>query len=133
MTSEMIVEAVSKVAAQEAVRDPAAIAGVSGVEAANPASVARFQAAMAVSQPQAIDPVPFATEIAGAWRAARENNQTLVHRIKALTQMSGSSGPASGEMLELQYNVMNLSFQQEVVTKVADKTSSAIQTLIKNQ
>lgn len=133
MTSEMIVEAVGKVTAQEAMRDAAAVAMNSGVEAANPAAVARFQAAMAVSQPQAVDPIPFASEIAGAWRAARENNQTLVHRIRALTQMSGSSGHSSGELLELQYNVMNLTFQQEVVTKVADKSSSAIQTLIKNQ
>ena len=47
--------------------------------------------------------------------------------------MGSLHGPASGELLELQYEVMNLSFQQEVVTKVADKSSSAIQTLIKNQ
>ena len=36
-------------------------------------------------------------------------------------------------MLELQYEVMNLSFQQDVVTKIADKASNAVQTLIKNQ
>ena len=42
-------------------------------------------------------------------------------------------GPSSRELVELQYEVMNLSFQQEVVTKVADKASTAIQTLIKNQ
>ena len=29
--------------------------------------------------------------------------------------------------------VMNLAFQQEVVTKVADKASTAVQTLVKNQ
>ena len=43
---------------------------------------------------------------------------------------SSLSGP---EMIELQYEVANLAFQQEVVTKVADKSSNAIQTLIKNQ
>ena len=42
-------------------------------------------------------------------------------------------GPSSAELVELQYEVMNLSFQQEVVAKVADKTSSAVQTLVKNQ
>ena len=42
-------------------------------------------------------------------------------------------GPSAGEMVELQYEVMNLAFQQEVVTKVADKASTAIQTLVKNQ
>jgi type III secretion system YscI/HrpB-like protein len=42
-------------------------------------------------------------------------------------------GPSSGNLVELQYEVMNLSFQQEVVTKVADKSANAIQTLVKNQ
>ena len=42
-------------------------------------------------------------------------------------------GPSAGDLVELQYEVMNLSFQQEVVTKVADKSSNAIQTLVKNQ
>jgi type III secretion system YscI/HrpB-like protein len=42
-------------------------------------------------------------------------------------------GPSSAELVELQYEVMNLSFQQEVVAKVADKTSNAVQTLVKNQ
>ena len=37
------------------------------------------------------------------------------------------------ELTELQYEVHNLAFQQEVVAKVADKSSNAIQTLIKNQ
>ena len=41
--------------------------------------------------------------------------------------------PAAGNLIELQYEVMNLAFQQEVVTKVADKASTAIQTLVKNQ
>ena len=63
----------------------------------------------------------------------QENNQGILHRIKALSELGRMHGPSAHDMIELQYEVMNLSFQQEVVTKVADKSSSAIQTLIKNQ
>ena len=47
--------------------------------------------------------------------------------------MSAQYRLSAPELVELQYEVMNLAFQQEVVTKVADKSSNAIQTLIKNQ
>ena len=47
--------------------------------------------------------------------------------------MRGRNNVAAQEMLELQYEVMNLSFQQQVVTKVAEKSATAIQTLVKNQ
>ena len=53
--------------------------------------------------------------------------------IRALSELQGRHSPSAAEMVELQYEVMNLSFQQEVVTKVADKSSNAVQTLIKNQ
>ena len=43
------------------------------------------------------------------------------------------TGEAAAELTELQYEVHNLAFQQEVVAKVADKSSNAIQTLVKNQ
>ena len=132
MTNEMIVEAVGRVAAKDAAQG-GAVGAAAGAAAVDPSAVARFQAAMGVAGSGAVDPVPFASEVAASWQAARSNNQALVHRIRALTEMGSLHGPASGELLELQYEVMNLSFQQEVVTKVADKSSSAIQTLIKNQ
>ena len=80
-----------------------------------------------------IDPIPLASEASAVWRSAQVNNQGILHRIRALSQLGRMHGPAAGELVELQYEVMNLAFQQEVVTKVADKTSNAIQTLIKNQ
>ena len=88
---------------------------------------------MAVDGPRAADPIPFASEATAAWRSAQINNQGILHRIRALAEMSARGSPSAPEMIELQYEVMNLSFQQEVVTKVADKSSNAIQTLIKNQ
>ena len=103
---------------------------------ADPAAVERFQAAMGVngvSAPEAVDPIPFASEASAAWRSAQVNHQGILHRIRALAQLDRMHGPSAAEMVELQYEVMNLSFQQEVVTKVADKSSNAIQTLVKNQ
>ena len=57
----------------------------------------------------------------------------MLHRIRALADLRGRHAVSAPEMLELQYEVMNLSFQQDVVTKIADKASNAVQTLIKNQ
>jgi hypothetical protein len=129
MNEAMIVEAIqaAKPATDVAMQAPNAPQAV-----ANPSAVSRFQAAMGIDGPQDVDPIPFASEATAAWRSAQVNNQGILHRIRALSEMSASSlsGP---EMIELQYEVANLAFQQEVITKVADKSSNAIQTLIKNQ
>ena len=130
MNEAMIVEAVraARPATDVAMQAPNAPQAV-----ANPSAVSRFEAAMGVDGPREVDPIPFASEASAAWRSAEANNQGILHRIHALTQMSASSSLSAPELVELQYEVMNLSFQQEVVTKVADKSSNAIQTLIKNQ
>jgi type III secretion system YscI/HrpB-like protein len=130
MTDSMIVEAIRAV---KPVADDPLSGAAAPAAVADPSAVARFQAAMAPDAVHQVDPVPFASEVSHAWRNAQANNQGILHRIKALVELGHLHGPASGELLELQYEVMNLSFQQEVVSKVADKTSTAIQTLIKNQ
>lgn len=125
MTESMIVEAIRAAGGASAA---AAVPPVSApLTVANPAAVSRFQAAMAA------DPVPFASETAAAWRSAQVNNQGILHRIRALSDNAHTRHVTSGELVELQYELMNLSFQQTVVTKVADKSSTAIQTLVKNQ
>ena len=117
--------------------DPSLPGGAAAPAAvADPSVVARFEAAMAtppVDAPAAIDPVPFASEAAAAWRTAQIGNQGILHRIRTLSALGADHTPAAAELVELQYEVANLAFQQEVVTKVADKTSTAIQTLVKNQ
>ena len=130
MNEAMIVEAVraARPATDVAMQAPNAPQAV-----ANPSAVSRFQAAMGIDGPQDVDPIPFASEATAAWRSAQANNQGILHRIHALSQMSASHSLSGPEMIELQYEVANLAFQQEVVTKVADKSSNAIQTLIKNQ
>ena len=111
---------------------PGAVAGASSGRLAPPSAsaVAKFEAAMGAEAPAA---VPFASQVSAAWRSAQANNQGMLHRIRALSELQGRHSLSAAELVELQYEVMNLSFQQEVVTKVADKASNAIQTLIKNQ
>ena len=134
MNETMIVEAIRAAQPSATQADTLATSGSSPVTGvADPSAVSRFEAAMGVQGPAEADPVPFASEVSAAWRSAQANNQGLLHRIRALTEMSAEHSLAAPEMIELQYEVMNLSFQQEVVTKVADKSSNAIQTLVKNQ
>ncbi len=134
MTEQMIVEAVRAAGAGGAAADPTAVGAAQPV--ADPAAVSRFEAAMAAGGPQqvaAADPIPFASQASAVWRSAQINNQGILHRIRALSDLKNTHSPSMGNLIELQYEVMNLAFQQEVVTKVADKSSNAIQTLIKNQ
>lgn len=136
MTEQMIVEAVRSAAAGAPQAAGAAAQATQPDAVASPEAVAKFEAAMGVEGANAVeapDPVPFASQATAAWRSAQVNNQGILHRIRALSQLGRMHGASAGELVELQYEVMNLSFQQEVVTKVADKTSNAIQTLIKNQ
>lgn len=103
---------------------------------ADPSSVQKFEAAMGVNTPQAVaeaSPTPFLDQAASSWRTAQINHQGILHRIRALSELGASHTLSAPELVELQYEVMNLSFQQEIVTKVADKSSSAIQTLVRNQ
>lgn len=130
MTEAMIIEAVRGV---KPVDGELTMQAAAPTQVANPAAVERFQAAMGVGGAEAAAPVPFASEASAAWRSAQANNQGLLHRIRALSELRGEHSLSSAEMVELQYDIMNLSFQQEVVTKVVDKTSNAIQTLVKNQ
>ena len=99
----------------------------------NASAVSKFQAAMAADAPQGVSEIPFASQLSAAWRSAQANNQGMLHRIRALSELQGKHSLSAAELVELQYEVMNLSFQQEVVTKIADKSSTAVQTLIKNQ
>ena len=132
MTDGMIVEAIRSVRMTTA-QEAAAMGN--GVPVPSAAAVDRFQAAMAATAPNAPAPVqavPFADELSAVWRHAQADHQEMLHRIRGLAEM-GQHGTSAMALLELQYEVANLTFQQEVVSKVADKTSNAVQSLIKNQ
>ena len=139
MTETLPVEAV-KAVQTEVTRNVTAVQETTAPRpVASPDAVDRFQAAMGLNAPapaegiRHIDGIPLANEVAATWRSAQINHQGLLHRIKALTEMSAQDGYSLGQLTELQYEVATLAFQQEVVTKVAEKSSNAIQTLIKNQ
>jgi len=124
LTEAMIVEAVKAAGTTQPQMQTQAATAV-----ADPNAIAQFQNAMGVSGPT---PVPLASQIAETWGAAQKSHQGILHRIKALTELRGVRGPSAAEMAELQYEVANLAFQQEVVTNVAKKASDAVSTLIKN-
>jgi len=138
MTETMAIEAVR--AANAANGTAGAANGMQSAAAvADPAAVERFQAAMGAEGVQGAyavrdaDPVPFLSDVSASWRSAHEDNQDMLHRIRALARMGTTYSGSAPELIELQYEIMNLTFQQEIVGKVADKSSNAIQTLVKNQ
>ncbi len=124
MTEAMIVEAVR---AAGGVQGAAAVQQT--VAAADPAAVARFEAAMA---PEAPASIPFASEVAASFNTAQGNYQEMIHRVHALTSMVKTHALSAAELSELQYEVANMAFQQEIVTNVAKKASDAVSTLVKN-
>lgn len=130
MTETMIIEALNSV--QRVNLDPTQTM-VSQSTAPDPIALEKFQAAMATPPTTAPTEIPFADPVARSWQMAHDNNQGIIHRMRALSELSAERALSAPELLELQYEVANLSFQQDVVAKVADKASQAVQTLIKNQ
>jgi len=139
MTNEMIIEAVRSAMAVQPVMQPIRLEATT--VAADPAVVAKFEEAMRtadVSPAQLVPPaekvhdIPFAGRAEAAFMAAQDNNQGIMSRIHALSAEGGRT-LTMPELMELQYEVANLSFQQDLVTKVIDRASTAIQTLVKNQ
>lgn len=96
---------------------------------ADPDAIVRFQEALS---PTPVTDIPFAAQVQGTWQTLQANHQGILHRIKALTELREEHGPSMAEMSLLQYEVANLSFQQEVVTNIAKKSSDAVSTLVKN-
>ena len=127
----LAIEAIRASQSDTAAQTAAAAVGPSAAPSAS--AVSKFQAAMAVDAPQGVSAIPFASQVSAAWRSAQANNQGMLHRIRALTELRAQHSLSAADLVELQYEVMNLSFQQDVVTKIADKSSNAVQTLIKNQ
>lgn len=122
MTEAMIVEAV---------RSAVGPGGIGAVQqAVDPQAVQAFQEAMDPSGPS---DVPFASQVAETWRATQDSQQEILHRMSALSDLSKLGNASLADLTMLQYEVANLSFQQEVVTSIAKKASDGVTTLIKNQ
>ena len=82
MTEAMIIEAVSSAG----IRGVDPMMGAQTVQASpDPEAVAEFQAAMS---PEPVAEIPFADSAARSWSMAHDNNQGIIHRIRALTELS---------------------------------------------
>lgn len=117
-------------AAVESAKPAAALFAANVPAAEDPEAVARFARAI---QGMSAEESPLLGRIASAWSDAYGNHQGIIHRMKALSELREMSAPSLAQLTELQYEVHNLAFQQEVVAKVADKISQGVQTLVKNQ
>ena len=124
MTEAMIVDAVRAAGAQQALQQAQTVQQV-----ADPSAVARFNAALA---PQGPTEIPFAAQVAATFDAAQGQYQEMLHRTHALVAMSTVHRLSATELSTPQYEVANLSFQQEIVTHIAKKASDAVSTLVKN-
>ena len=113
---------------------------MSGVRAADPAAVARFQELM--SEPVTVNcvdgagmtemRVPFAERLEASFAAQQVEYQRRMQGIGAMLSPTKAGMLTQVEMIRLQHEVQALSFQQNVVSKVIESVSQAIQTLIKN-
>lgn len=98
-------------------------------QVADPEAVSAFNAAMGVDGP---DPVPFAAQVSEAWRTAQDMYQVRLGNMESLVNANAVEGFSMQHFAHLQYQMVNLGFQMELVSNVAKKASSAIETLVKN-
>lgn len=83
-------------------------------------------------------PVSATDSVAGAMLDAvhdfRQNQMEHVGKIAEMTSAGPEKGPMEmRDLFSLQMELMQLSFQQDLAAKVADKMSQGIQTLFRNQ
>lgn len=64
-------------------------------------------------------------------QSVRDVFRAITHRIDYLS--SRGADPTSKDLLEMQFLVLQLSYVNELSSKVSDKTSQGLQTLFRNQ
>ena len=112
----------------------------SPASAPDPAVVARFQELMnepvPVNQANPADKpemaIPFGAQLMEQLHAQQEEHAIHMRNIHGIISNSVNGSLTQADLLRLQVEVQNLSIQQNVVSKVIESASSAIQTLIKN-
>lgn len=107
---------------------------------ADPAAAQRFQALMeapvAVQNAENATPaqmrIPFADRLHHAFNAQQSQYQEHLEKITGVLEQSRVGEVTQTDLMALQFEIHSLTFQQNVVSKVIESASSAIQTLIKN-
>ncbi len=118
------------------------------VQSPDEKDVAQFERAMGTQQADAVDPsaeTPQVEEARSAKEAApgdqilqgiekiRESHEAHVNNINEILESKGNEPLSVQEALTLQYELIQLNFQQELTSKGADKSSQAVQSVLRNQ
>ncbi len=77
-------------------------------------------------------PVPFLDRVSEAFVSSQETAQGITARLESLSRGAGDGMMSAAELMELQYQTAYLKFHLDLVSKVVDRASQAVQTLVKN-
>ena len=145
MSEEMAVQAVRAAFGAQAAAQagevtasaPEATAGqVAAVEeAVRAAGLEAVPAAATVTETAAAEgrmAVPFLDRVSEAFVSSQDTAQGITARLESLSRGAGDGMMSAAELMELQYQTAYLKFHLDLVSKVVDRGSQAVQTLVKN-
>lgn len=76
--------------------------------------------------------VPFLDRVSEAFVLSQDTAQGITARLESLSRGAGDGMMSAAELMELQYQTAYLKFHLDLVSKVVDRGSQAVQTLVKN-
>ena len=76
--------------------------------------------------------VPFLDRVSEAFVSSQDTAQGITARLESLSRGAGDGMMSAAELMELQYQTAYLKFHLDSVSKVVDRGSQAVQTLVKN-
>lgn len=76
--------------------------------------------------------VPFLDRVSEAFVSSQNTAQGITARLESLSRGAGDGMMSAAELMELQYQTAYLKFHLDLVSKVVDRGSQAVQTLVKN-
>lgn len=145
MSEEMAVQAVraafgAQAAAQAGEVTAAAPEATAGQvaafeEAMRAAGLETVPAAATVTETAAAEgrmAVPFLDRVSEAFVSSQDTAQGITARLESLSRGAGDGMMSAAELMELQYQTAYLKFHLDLVSKVVDRGSQAVQTLVKN-
>ena len=92
-------------------------------------AVSKFEAAMGPDAPAA---VPFVSQVSAAWRSAQANNQGMIHRIRAISEMQGRHSLSAHELVELQYDLQQWNLALTTMTNINKNMGDALNSIASN-
>ena len=104
-------------------------------EAMRAAGLETVPASAAVTETAAAEgrmAVPFLDRVSEAFVSSQDTAQGITARLESLSRGAGDGMMSAAELMELQYQTAYLKFHLDLVSKVVDRGSQAVQTLVKN-